>query len=83
VRLLNYVPSRLPCALNDLKESSRCRKFFRELLSTLFITRVYVANKLILFRIVDTAVEGIKFKAWESKAANNKVLPSKYFNAIY
>ena len=33
VRLLSYGPSRLPFALNDLKESG-CRKFFREHLST-------------------------------------------------
>ena len=39
--------------------------------------------KFVLFSIVDTSEVGIKFKEWGSKAADDKVLPSKYSNAIH
>jgi len=46
-------------------------------------TCVYVTNKLVLFSIVDTSEVDTKFKAWDSKAADDKVLPSEHSNAIH
>jgi hypothetical protein len=40
-------------------------------------------EQMVSFGIIDTSDVGIKFKTWESKAADDKVLPSEHFKAIH